>query len=142
MRTFPLANEVVQTRTRTEIVDLTDRVQRIVSRCGVIEGFLIVYCPHTTAGITINENADPDVKQDLLAKLEKLVPQMETYYQQDEGNSDAHVKTALVGNSATVLIEHGRLFLGRWQGIYFCEFDGPRERRVVVKLVDLAKPGE
>jgi secondary thiamine-phosphate synthase enzyme len=142
MRTFPLANEMVQTRSRAEIIDLTDRVQRIVSRCGVIEGFLIVYCPHTTAGITINENADPDVKQDLLAKLEKLIPQIETYYQHDEGNSDAHVKTALVGNSATVLIEHGRLFLGRWQGVYFCEFDGPRERRVVIKVVDLSKPGE
>jgi secondary thiamine-phosphate synthase enzyme len=138
MRSFPIASEIVRTRTRAELVDVTESVQRVVGRLGVMEGFVIVYCPHTTAAITINENADPDVRQDLLAKLEKLVPQIESYYQHDEGNSDAHVKASLIGNSGTVLIEQGRLQLGRWQGIYFCEFDGPRERRMMLKIVDLS----
>ncbi len=92
--------------------------------------------PHTTAAVTINENADPDVKSDMLHKLETLVPKHESYYQHGEGNSDSHVKTSLVGNSVTVLVESGRLVLGRWQGIYFCEFDGPRTRQMQVKVVD------
>jgi secondary thiamine-phosphate synthase enzyme len=95
----------------------------------------IVYVPHTTAAVTINENADPDVKHDMLAKLSELIPKTEKYYRHSEGNSDSHVKTALVGNSVTVLIEGGRLVLGQWQGIYFCEFDGPRSREMHVKLV-------
>jgi secondary thiamine-phosphate synthase enzyme len=138
MRSLPAASEIVHTRTRAELIDVTEQIQRHVGRQGVSDGFVIIYCPHTTAGITINENADPDVRHDVLAKLEKLIPQIESYYQHDEGNSDAHVKASLVGNSATVLIEQGRLLLGRWQGIYFCEFDGPRERRMVIKLVDLS----
>jgi secondary thiamine-phosphate synthase enzyme len=138
MRSFPAASEIVHTRTRAELIDVTEQIQRYISRFGVMDGYVIVYCPHTTAGITINENADPDVRHDVLAKLEKLIPQIESYYQHDEGNSDAHVKASLVGNSATVLIEQGRLLLGRWQGIYFCEFDGPRERRMMIKLVDLS----
>ncbi len=85
--------------------------------------------------MTINENADPDVRHDVLRKLEELIPKSERYYRHGEGNSDAHVKTSLVGNSAMVLIENGKLVLGRWQGIYFCEFDGPREREMIVKLV-------
>jgi secondary thiamine-phosphate synthase enzyme len=96
----------------------------------------IIYIPHTTAAVTINENYDPDVKHDVLAKLEELVPKQERYYRHTEGNSDSHVKTSLVGNSATVLIEHGDVVLGKWQGIYFCEFDGPRQREMWVKLVD------
>ena len=143
MRSFPAASEIVHTRTRAELIDVTEQIQRYISRFGVMDGYVIVYCPHTTAGITINENADPDVRHDVLAKLEKLIPQIESYYQHDEGNSDAHVKASLVGNSATVLIEQGRLLLGRWQGIYFCEFDGPRERRMMIKLVDLtSRQGE
>ena len=138
MRSFPAASEIVHTRTRAELIDVTEQIQRYISRFGVMDGYVIVYCPHTTAGITINENADPDVRHDVLAKLEKLIPQIESYYQHDEGNSDAHVKASLVGNSATVLIEQGRVLLGRWQGIYFCEFDGPRERRMMIKLVDLS----
>jgi secondary thiamine-phosphate synthase enzyme len=89
----------------------------------------------TTAAVTINENADPDVKSDMLRKLETLVPKHEPYYRHSEGNSDSHVKTSLVGNSVTVLIENGQLVLGRWQGIWFCEFDGPRQRQMHVKLV-------
>ena len=96
----------------------------------------IVFVPHTTASVTINENADPDVKTDLLAKLNAMIPKNESYYDHNEGNSDSHVKTALVGNSATVLIEQGQLVLGTWQGIYFCEFDGPRSRQFDVKLID------
>lgn len=99
---------------------------------------IIIYVPHTTAAVTINENADPDVKSDFLAKLSAMIPKNETYYEHNEGNSDSHVKTALVGNSATVLVERGQLVLGTWQGIYFCEFDGPRNREVLVKIVDFA----
>jgi secondary thiamine-phosphate synthase enzyme len=119
------------------MLDITDRVQRIVRAAGVGDGYVIVYVPHTTAAVTINENADPDVRHDVLAKLEELIPKAERYYQHGEGNSDAHVKTSLVGNSTMVLIEGGKLVLGRWQGIYFCEFDGPRERALLVKLVRL-----
>ena len=140
MTRIPLISETVETTTRVEMIDVTERVQAIVRTKNVVEGFAIVAVPHTSAAITINENADPDVKHDLLSKLEKLIPQIEPYYQHDEGNSDAHVKTALVGNSVTVLIESGRLVLGRWQGIYFCEFDGPRERRLNVKIFSSDPP--
>ncbi len=132
MQSHPLVTEPVKTRQRSEIVDVTDAVRRIVKQKHVRDGMAIVYVPHTTAAVTINENADPDVKSDLLAKLSALVPQRESYYQHAEGNSDSHVKAAMVGNSVTVLIEAGRLVLGRWQGIFFCEFDGPRERKVYV----------
>lgn len=126
----------VQTHDRSEMLDLSRQLGRIIP-AGLQSGYAIVYVPHTTAAVTINENADPDVKHDLLRKLETLVPKHETYYQHGEGNSDSHVKTALVGNSAMVLIERGKLVLGRWQGVYLCEFDGPREREVHVKFVDL-----
>ena len=131
----PIQRETVRTRQRSEMIDVTDRVQRIVRDAQVISGYAIVYVPHTTAAVTINENADPDVRHDLLRKLDELIPKNERYYQHGEGNSDSHVKTSLVGNSTMVLIENGRLVLGRWQGIYFCEFDGPRERGMVVKLI-------
>ena len=136
MQTHPLITEPVTTRERSEIVDITDVIRRIARQKNVREGMAVVYVPHTTAAVTINENYDPDVKHDLLRKLETLIPQRESYYRHGEGNSDSHVKTSLVGNSATVLIENGDLVLGRWQGIYFCEFDGPRQREVYVKLVD------
>lgn len=124
----------LQTHVRSEMIDVTSRVQAIVTKHGVTDGYVIVYVPHTTAAVTINENADPDVKSDMLKKLETLIPKREPYYQHAEGNSDSHVKTSLVGNSITVLIEAGELVLGRWQGIYFCEFDGPREREMKVKV--------
>jgi secondary thiamine-phosphate synthase enzyme len=138
MRAQPIINETVNTTGRSQMVDITDRVAKVVQQRGVEDGFVIVYVPHTTAACSIQENADPDVQHDLLAKLEELIPQMETYYQHDEGNSDAHLKTAIIGNSVTVLIDHGKLMLGRWQGIYLVELDGPRERRVMVKIVDLS----
>jgi secondary thiamine-phosphate synthase enzyme len=136
MQSHPLVREKVSTSSRSEIVDITAAVRRIAKQNRVTDGMAIVYVPHTTAAVTINENYDPDVKHDLLKKLETLVPKHEPYYQHDEGNSDSHVKVAMVGSSVTVLIEHGELVLGRWQGVYFCEFDGPREREVYVKLVD------
>jgi len=130
-----MIRETLHTRARNEILDLTPLVQRMVGSAEMQNGMVIIFSPHTTAGITINENADPDVKQDLLTKLSKLVPQSEDYYEHAEGNSDSHVKTACVGNSTTVLVEGGKVMLGRWQGIYLCEFDGPRERQVWFKLV-------
>jgi secondary thiamine-phosphate synthase enzyme len=130
----------VNTRGRNEMVDLTSSVASYVQQKQISDGYAIIYSPHTTAGVTIQENADPDVQHDLLRKLSELAPRDEGYYQHVEGNSDAHVKTTLVGNSVTVLIESSRLVLGRWQAIYFMEFDGPRERRVLIKLVDLGPP--
>jgi secondary thiamine-phosphate synthase enzyme len=142
MQSHPIVKEPVPTRERSQIVDVTDAVRRIVRQKRVTDGMAIVYIPHTTAAITINENYDPDVKHDLLKKLESLVPKDESYYQHDEGNSDSHLKTAMLGNSATILIEQGDLVLGRWQGVYFCEFDGPREREMFVKVIDFKPPQE
>jgi len=138
MRSHPAKTLRVPTTDRAEMIDVTDRVAALVRAEAVRDGMVIVYCPHTTAAVTINENADPDVRHDMLRKLESLIPHREAYYRHDEGNSDSHVKTSLVGNSATVLVENGRLLLGRWQGLYFCEFDGPRSRDLLVKLVDFA----
>jgi secondary thiamine-phosphate synthase enzyme len=120
------------------MVDITDKVTQAVDEAQVKNGMAIVFVPHTTAAITINENADPDVKHDLLRKLTELIPQRESYYRHNEGNSDSHVKTSLVGNSVMVLIENGKLVLGTWQGIQFCEFDGPRNRDVIIKLVQFS----
>lgn len=131
----PLLREVVQTRSREQMIDVTRQVRQAVRDSAVGDGMVLVYVPHTTAAVTINENADPDVKTDMLRKLSEMVPKSESYYRHDEGNSDSHVKTALVGNSVTVLIEAGELVLGRWQGIYFCEFDGPRQREMLIKVV-------
>jgi secondary thiamine-phosphate synthase enzyme len=132
----------VKTSERNQIVDVTPNVRKLVKQLNVMDGMLIVYVPHTTAGVTINENADPDVKSDMLAKLSEMIPKRESYYEHGEGNSDSHVKTALVGNSATVLVERGNLVLGTWQGIYFCEFDGPRSREMLVKILDFAPQRE
>ena len=110
----------IRTRARNEVVDMTPDVGRAVRESGVTEGLCVVFVPHTTAGVTINENADPDVKHDLLAKLSTLVPERENYYRHGEGNSDSHVKTALVGPSITLLVEGGELVLGTWQGVFFC----------------------
>ena len=123
----------LQTRRRTELVSITGQVAELVRRKGWQDGVLTLFVPHTTAGITINENADPDVVTDMLAALGKMVPDL--HYRHSEGNSPAHVKSSLVGCSITVPIADGRLCLGTWQGIYFCEFDGPRGRKVWVQLV-------
>ncbi|MDB5326915.1 MAG: hypothetical protein JWM57_2484 [Phycisphaerales bacterium] len=135
MRAYPLQPETLQTAVRNQMIELTAVVAAAVEKRSVKSGMVIVYVSHTTAAITINENADPTVKTDLLRKLDTLIPQNEAYYRHDEGNSDAHLKASLVGQSVTVLIENGRLQLGRWQGVYLCEFDGPRERRILIKLV-------
>ena len=135
MNAFPIEPLTLQTAVRNQMLDITASVQNAVTSRGVKSGMVIVYVAHTTAAVTINENADPAVKSDLLRKLETMIPQNEPYYRHDEGNSDSHLKASLVGMSVTVLIEAGRLQLGRWQGIFFCEFDGPRERRVLVKMV-------
>lgn len=138
MPAIPLETLSVATKRRCELLEVTDRVSAFVQSTGVSDGMVIAYVPHTTAAVTINENADPDVKHDMLKKLDELIPKEEPYYRHGEGNSDSHVKTSLVGNSVTVLIERGRLVLGRWQGIYFCEFDGPRDRKMLLKLVNFA----
>ena len=135
MTSHPLIKERVQTKQRNQIVDVTGVIEDIVREKKLIDGQVIVFIPHTTAAVTINENADPDVKSDMLKKLSELAPKTEKYYEHGEGNSDSHVKTAMLGNSATILIERGELVLGRWQGVYFCEFDGPREREMFVKVV-------
>ena len=119
----------VVTHKDCEIIDITREINERVP-AGLEYGICHIFCPHTTAGITVNENADPDVKRDMLAKLDELVPTREAYYRHYEGNSAAHLKAALLGFSLAVPIRNGRLLLGTWQGIYFCEFDGPRTRRV------------
>ena len=124
----------VSTKRRCEMVDITQRVADIVAASGIAGGEVVVYCPHTTAAITINENADPDVVHDILLTLDELLPQARAGYRHGEGNSDAHVKSSLVGCSETVLVQNGRLTLGTWQAIFFCEFDGPRTRKVAVQV--------
>lgn len=124
----------VRTKSRGELVSITEQVARCVEKSGVEEGIAVVFCPHTTAGITINENADPDVAVDMVMKLNKVIEQGDREYRHNEGNSDSHVKSTLTGASETVIISEGRLVLGTWQGIYFAEFDGPRTRSVYVKI--------
>ncbi len=124
----------VGTRSRTEMVDISSQVQAAVREAGIQNGDVIVYCPHTTAAITINENADPSVPHDILLALDEAVPRSNPRYRHAEGNSDAHGKSSLVGCSEQVLIKDGRLTLGTWQGIYFCEFDGSRNRRVILQI--------
>jgi secondary thiamine-phosphate synthase enzyme len=127
----------VRTRQRNEMIEVTEDVRNAVNTAMLKgDGMAIVYVPHTTAACTINENADPDVRHDMLRKLSELIPKSENYYQHGEGNSDSHVKTSIVGSSVTVLIETGRIVLGQWQGVYFCEFDGPRTRQMIVKIVE------
>jgi len=125
----------VRTSQRCQMVDVTGQVQDAVRKSGLKDGHVILYVPHTTAGITIQENADPDVVHDVLWKLEQWVPQHESGYRHGEGNSDAHIKCSLVGMSQVVLVEDARLVLGPWQSIYFCDFDGPRQRQLIVKCV-------
>jgi len=124
----------VKTSMRTEFVDITRDVQKIVKESGVKAGVCYVYVPHTTAGVTINEGADSSVVKDIQAMMNKLIPHSAGYLHM-EGNSDAHIKTTLVGSSQTVIIDQGKLLLGTWQAIFFCEFDGARSRRVQVKVI-------
>jgi len=124
----------VSSRLRTELIDITARVRKIVRDSGVTDGVCVVYVPHTTAAVTINENADPSVVQDLAYVVDNLVPWADGAYRHREGNTAAHVKSSLVGCSETVLVSGGDLVLGTWQGVFFCEFDGPRSRRVIVRV--------
>ena len=122
----------VKTGSRIDMVDITSLVSGEVSKAGVTDGICVVYVPHTTAGVTINEGADPAVCTDIIRKLNELVPPNDGYRHM-EGNSDSHIKTSIIGSSVTVIVEKGRLVLGTWQKIFFCEFDGPRSRKVYVK---------
>ena len=124
----------VKTNSRTELVDITQGVQRLVAESGVRSGVCYVYVPHTTSGITINENSDPNVGRDILKELNKIIP-FDDHYGHGEGNSAAHIKSSIVGVSETVMVEEGRLALGTWQAVFFCEFDGPRQRKIAVKLM-------
>lgn len=124
----------VRTRAREEFVDLTAQMERIVAASGIREGVCLVTVPHTTAGVTVNESADPDVRADLAMVLRRIVPDAFPYAH-GEGNSPAHVKAALVGSSTSLVVEDGRLRLGTWQGIFFCEFDGPRSRQAWVQIL-------
>jgi secondary thiamine-phosphate synthase enzyme len=129
------SRQAVSSRRRCEMIDVTQRVEQAVRESGAAGGLVVVHVPHTTAGVTVNENADPDVKHDLLAKLEQLIPHRESFYQHAEGNSDSHLKASMMGSSSTIILHEGRLVLGRWQGIYLCEFDGPRTREIVIKVL-------
>ncbi len=124
----------VRTSRRQEFLEITDVVEGIVRKEGIDSGICHIYLPHTTCGLTINENADPSVKADIISKLGQLVPES-SGYSHSEGNSDAHIKASMMGNSLSVLIENGTLQLGTWQGIFLCEFDGPRTRQVWLKIV-------
>jgi secondary thiamine-phosphate synthase enzyme len=123
---------VFTTAKKEEFINITGKIQKIVSKEKVKDGTVIVYVPHTTAGLTLNENADPDVVRDILFALERSIP--DTGFKHKEGNSTAHIKSTLMGVSKTILIKDGVLLLGRWQGLYFCEFFGPRERKIIVKV--------
>ncbi len=126
----------LKTSSRSQMIDITRQIQEFVSAEKIKEGAVIVYCPHTTAGITINENADPDVKRDMLRRFDEVYPWEHPLDRHFEGNTAAHMKASTVGSSQHIIITNGRLLLGTWQGIYFCEFDGPRTRTFYVKMLN------
>ncbi|MCC3375563.1 secondary thiamine-phosphate synthase enzyme YjbQ [Cohnella sp. REN36] len=130
-----LFHEKLRTSKRDEMIDITRQAAALIARSGIRDGIAIVYCPHTTAGIAINENADPDVKHDVLLRLDEVYPWTHPEYRHAEGNTASHLKAITTGTSQTVVVADGRPLLGRWQGIYFCEFDGPREREYYVKVM-------
>ncbi len=125
----------VSTMQRDQFVEITDRVRQHVQQSGILSGTVTVFVPHTTAGVTINENADPDVVHDMLLTLKRLIPQNSAGFRHAERNSDSHVKASMMGSSCHVIINDGQLVLGTWQGIYLCEFDGPRTRSVVLQVM-------
>jgi secondary thiamine-phosphate synthase enzyme len=124
----------INTHSRVEFQDITDKVNCAISQSGVEEGLCVVFVEHTTAGVTINEHADPDVAADIIAQLDTMAP-LQASYHHSEGNSAAHIKASLMGASLTAIVQYGELALGTWQGIFFCEFDGPRNRNVLVKVI-------
>jgi secondary thiamine-phosphate synthase enzyme len=125
----------IRTHKRIEMIDITSQVQRAVDRKGISEGVCVIFVPHTTAAVTINENADPDVPRDIIGHLAALIPQQGAFRHR-EGNADAHIKVSLTGSSETILINQGRLVLGTWQSLFFCEFDGPRSRKVHLQVIE------
>ncbi len=124
----------VKSNQRNEFIDITEKINEVIKETGILSGICYVYVPHTTAAVTINEGADPSVHRDIQNALTRLVPQ-EMNYSHREGNADAHIKSSIIGTSQLVIIDEGRLVLGTWQAVYFCEFDGPRHRRVTLKLI-------
>jgi secondary thiamine-phosphate synthase enzyme len=124
----------IKTNTQAQILDITAQVQKVVSESGIAEGLCCVFIPHTTAGVTINENADPSVKQDIVMELNKVIP-FDDNYSHLEGNSAAHIKASIIGSSVNIPLKNNNLLLGTWQGICFCEFDGPRTRKFYVKIM-------
>jgi len=128
----------VKTSSRTEMIDITEEVRRVVRQTGLKNGQITVFVPHTTAAVTINENADPDVQRDILNEMNKIIPFRDAYHHL-EGNSAAHIKASLFGSSETIIVERGMLQLGTWQGVYFCEFDGPRQRKAWLQIIDAGK---
>lgn len=129
-----MAGFSLRSASRSQMIDITSQVQEQVTRAGVRDGLCVVYVPHTTAGVTINEGADPSVSADILDALERLAPR-DAGYRHLEGNSDSHLKASLVGSSAALIVENGRLVLGTWQRVFFCEFDGPRTRNVHLRSI-------
>jgi len=125
---------IVKTTSRREMIDVTDHLRRAVAEAGLADGLVVAFIPHTTAGITINENADPDVRRDLLAHLARLVPETGDF-RHSEGNSDAHIQASMTGSSVTVIVSGGKLQLGAWQSVFLCEFDGPRSRSLYVQTI-------
>jgi len=123
----------IRSHKRSQLIDVTSKVKDAIDKCGISDGKVEIFVPHTTAAITINENCDPTVQSDILSYLEKMVPR-DADYRHAEGNSDAHIKSSLVGTSVSIFISDGDLHLGTWQGIYFCEFDGPRNRQAILKI--------
>lgn len=130
-----LQNIKLRTKSRSDLIDITREIQSIVSKSNVKNGICVIYVPHTTAGIFINENADPSVAMDITKVFDRLIP-WKADYQHLEGNSAAHIKSVLTGSSVNIIIENGKLLLGTWQGIFFAEFDGPRERTVIIKIIE------
>ncbi|MBE4908569.1 YjbQ family protein [Bacillus luteolus] len=125
----------IQTNNRSQMIEVTEKVQDVIREWEILEGGVIVYCPHTTAGMTINENADPDVKRDMIRRFDEIYPWNHQLDRHMEGNTAAHMKASTVGASQYIVVSEGRLLLGTWQGIYFCEFDGPRNRTFFVKAI-------
>ena len=131
----------VKSRIQTELIDITSEIQKAVGSSGIRQGICMLYVPHTTAAVTINESADPSVREDILMVLNQIVPR-EAGYRHLEGNSPAHVKSTLVGASEHIAIENGRLVLGTWQGIFFCEFDGPRTRKIHIRIYEMTEKNQ
>jgi len=125
----------VKTNSKVELIDITERVQNIIKEKSIKSGVLVINVPHTTAAVTINENADPSVKKDIIKELNELIP-FQDNYKHLEGNSAAHIKSSVIGSDQFIIIENGKLHLGRWQGIFFCEFDGPRNRKINFKIIE------